>query len=209
MPFLRAYHFLPVRYALDDLRYRRLKIARFDDLNDPFELWDVALRDRHFRSRFKATKQAMARRFVMLCFSLSWHNPLLWSHYADKHHGIALGFDIKKTEGLKSVSYVKSRPVLTQIDSRVAVRLMTTKYIGWRYEQEVRIFIDLEVRHPVSGLYFYDLSEKVVLREVILGPLCTATNQELRDVLGTTADVTVRKGSLVLNSFRVVTDTQR
>jgi hypothetical protein len=22
-----------------------------------------------------------------------WHNPLLWSHYADRHRGMALGFD--------------------------------------------------------------------------------------------------------------------
>ena len=37
----RVYHLLAKEWALDDLDRRRLKIARFDDLNDPFELLAV------------------------------------------------------------------------------------------------------------------------------------------------------------------------
>jgi hypothetical protein len=31
----RAYHFVSLQHGLDDLRRRRLKISRLDDLNDP------------------------------------------------------------------------------------------------------------------------------------------------------------------------------
>jgi hypothetical protein len=39
---LRAYHWVPCQHALNNLGYRRLKIARLDDLDDPFDLWAVA-----------------------------------------------------------------------------------------------------------------------------------------------------------------------
>ena len=35
---LRVYHLLPTKYALEDLEQRRLKVAQFADMNDPFEL---------------------------------------------------------------------------------------------------------------------------------------------------------------------------
>lgn len=90
----RAYHFISLQHGLDDLRRQHLKISRLDDLNDPFELWAIAQPDRRVRQALKNTKDEMAQQCGLLCFSLDWHNPLLWSHYADRHRGIALGFDI-------------------------------------------------------------------------------------------------------------------
>jgi len=92
----RAYHFVSLTYGLDDLRRRRLKISRLDDLNDPFELWAIAQSDRRLRQAMRTTKEQMARQYGLLCFSRGWHNPVLWSHYADRHRGIALGFDVEK-----------------------------------------------------------------------------------------------------------------
>lgn len=97
-------------HGLDDLRQRHLKIAQLDDLNDPFELWAIAQPDQHLRQDIRATKQQMAEQYGLLCFSLDWQNPLLWSHYADRHRGLALGFDVNEQK-LNPVSYVKDRPV--------------------------------------------------------------------------------------------------
>ena len=205
MSTVRAYHFIAAQHALDDLRQRRLKIARIDELNDPFELWTIAQPDRRLRRALRDTKDEMSRRYGVLCFSLSWHNPLLWSHYADKHHGLALGFDVS-SEILKAVSYVARRPVLKQVSIEVSHLLLFTKYIDWQYEREARIFTTLEDRDPDSGLYFADFNERLVLREVIVGPLSDVTQQELHDVLGTTSDVTFAKGGLAFNSFQVITD---
>jgi hypothetical protein len=47
----------------------------------------------------------------MLCFSRDWHNPVQWSHYADKHRGICLGFDVPDSL-LVPVQYTKEPPKL-------------------------------------------------------------------------------------------------
>jgi hypothetical protein len=156
---VRAYHFLASHYALDDLRHRRLKIARLDDLNDPFDLWAIAQPEPQLRRGIRASKDEMARRFGMLCFSLSWQNPLLWSHYADRHRGITLGFDIDEAK-VQKVSYVTERPAFHAVDEGLVHHLLYTKYIDWQYEQEVRVFTSLEekafgrvrwsVSHPLS-----------------------------------------------------------
>jgi hypothetical protein len=36
--------------------------------------------------------------------SRSWENPVLWSHYAEGHKGVCLGFDVKE-ELLEEVKY--------------------------------------------------------------------------------------------------------
>jgi hypothetical protein len=201
----RAYHFVSLHHGLDDLRQRRLKIAQLDELNDPFELWAIAQPDGRLRTAIRATKQEMAQQFGLICFSLDWHNPLLWSHYADRHRGLALGFDVDE-QILKPVSYRKSRPVLKKVDLEVANWLLFTKYADWNYEQEVRIFTSLEDRDPATGFYFGNFGEQLQLREVIVGPLCTATTQELREATGSTAEVSFTKARLALRTFRVVTD---
>lgn len=201
---VRAYHFLPSHHALDDLRHRRLKIARLDELNDPFELWAMTQPDPRLRRGFRNYKSEMAQSYGLLCFSLSWHNPLLWSHYAEKHHGMALGFDVS-SDVLTEVAYVKRRPAPKQINLEVARSLLYTKYIDWKYEQEARVFTRLEERDE-SGLYFADFSDQIVLREVIVGPLSRVTKQNLREALRVTTNVTFIKGRLAFNSFRIVAD---
>jgi len=201
----RAYHFVSLRHGLDDLSQRHLKISRLDDLNDPFELWAIAQSDRRVREGIAATKAEMSRQFGLLCFSLDWHNPLLWSHYAERHRGLALGFDVDE-QILEPVSYRKTRPVLTTIDPKVAHWLLFTKYIGWDYEQEARIFTSLEDRDSETNLYFAKFSKQLILREVIAGPLCTATERELREVTALTPEIKFTRARLAFKTFRVVAD---
>ena len=52
---MRIYHLLPRKWALCDLKHRRLKVATFDDLDDlddPFELRGVRLENPAERLRF-------------------------------------------------------------------------------------------------------------------------------------------------------------
>lgn len=201
----RAYHFVSLAHGMDNLRRRRLKISRLDDLNDPFELWAIAQPDRRVRQALRATKEQMASGYGLLCFSLDWHNPLLWSHYGDRHRGIALGFDIDD-EILKRVSYRKTRPFLRTIDLRVPDWLLYTKYTDWNYEQEARIFTALNDLDPQTGLYFADFNEQLMLREVIAGSVCSVTEQQLREVVGEGDGIILTKARLGIRSFRVVTD---
>jgi hypothetical protein len=86
---MKAYHFTSDKYALDVIANQRMKVSRFDDLNDPFELHAVDLQDRQYRNEFIAFKQHMSERIGILRFSKSWKSPLLWSHYANRHKGVA------------------------------------------------------------------------------------------------------------------------
>jgi hypothetical protein len=96
--------------------------------------------------------------------------------------------------------------VLKTIDAEVANWLLFTKYLDWNYEREARIFTSLEDRDPETGLYFGNFSGQLILREVIAGPLCTASEQELREATGSTAGVKFTKARLAFKTFRIVTD---
>ena len=59
-------------------------------------------------------------------------NPLLWSHYADKHRGICLGFDMDDRI-LWQVKYVKERsPLKLPLSKETADQLLWTKYWDWK-----------------------------------------------------------------------------
>jgi hypothetical protein len=143
----------------------------------------------------------LARQYGLLCFSRSWDNPLLWSHYADRHKGIALGFDFNKHK-LKNVSYVSKRPPLKGLSLRVAQDLLFKKYIDWRYEQEVRTFTSLEDADSATGLYLANFNKDCTLREVIVGPLCNVTKSDLLEALGGDhRRVTFNQGSSGIQQF--------
>jgi hypothetical protein len=201
----RAYHFLSLQYALDDLKRKRLKISRLDDLNDPFELWAIAQPDAHVRQALRATKKQMAQDCGLLCFSLDWHNPVLWSHYADRHRGVALGFDVDE-QILKPVVYRKTRPILRTIDQRVADWLLFTKFHDWNYEHEARVFTALNDRDSESELYFAEFNEQLALREVIAGPACPVSLNDLREAVGSSPGVKFTKARLAFKTFQVVAD---
>lgn len=89
---MRVYNSLAAQWAERRSRAKgRIKISRFDDLNDPFELLAAQLRSKDVRKAFGALRDHMCANRGVLCFSRGWHNPLLWSHYGDKHRGICLG----------------------------------------------------------------------------------------------------------------------
>lgn len=167
----RVYKFLPQEWALDDINKQRIKISRICDLNDPFDLIPFKLRSSERRKQFRHAREDLAHAHGMVCFSFKWSNPVLWAHYADKHKGICLGFDVPD-EYVKSVKYVDTRrPFPTESNDQIALIWLFTKFSGWRYEDECRIYADLEQEE--DGNYFADFKEtKMALREVILGCEC-------------------------------------
>ena len=202
---MRVYHFLPANFALDDIEQRRIKISEIDQINDPFELWCVYQKDKRLRIALRDYKEEMSSRYGMLCFSRHWHNPVLWSHYADKHRGICLGFEIDE-QAIQAITYLAERPIL-RIPPNLedAKQLLFTKYRGWKYEEEWRSWIRLDERDPLTGFYFYPFDEIVTLNEVIAGPLCETPRAIIDGALkGYTDKVNVIKARLAFKTFRVV-----
>ena len=208
---MRVYHFVNAKYGLEDLQFRRLKIARVNELNDPFEFMARAKNSLE-RAALRATKEQQSEKTGLLCFSESWENSVQWSHYADRHRGICLGFDVAD-EQFKKVTYRKSplRFDLHRFRSDAVYaqdfseRLVSTKFDDWRYEKEWRLYIKLDPATEVDGRYFYDFSDGLYLAEVIVGGASSITRSQLSAALGKRDEkVRYRKARMAFNSFRVV-----
>lgn len=189
---MKVFYFTSSEYALQNIDRSRIKISRFDNLNDPFELLGIELTDKNVRDALKQEKSLIATNLGLICFSTDWQNPVHWGHYANNHKGICLGFEIND-DRLHKVDYVKKR-LSTDFfhNSDRQEKLLTTKFSHWSYEQEQRVIINLNQRIPDSnGLYFEEFSESIVLKEVIIGcessikqkdiaELCKSNNHRVR-----------------------------
>ena len=54
---MRVYYLTPSQYALSSIALRRLKVARYNDLNDPFELLAVDVASKDLRIGILAKKR--------------------------------------------------------------------------------------------------------------------------------------------------------
>ena len=209
---MRVYYLTGAQFALSNVALRRIKISRFSDLNDPFELLAVDLSNREHRAAFRKTKEKLNEDRGLICFSKSWRNPLPWGHYAERHTGICLGFDVPD-DLLAPVIYAE-QPMKIRIDPQtnrpkltepVVNRLLRTKFADWKYEDEVRLFVGLDHDSIESGSYFYSFSDKLVLREIVLGPRCEVPIMGVRNFVNNfESPVRVLKARIAFSSFRVV-----
>ncbi len=209
---MRAYHFLAADYAIDDILNKRIKISRIEDLNDPFELLSVELSDRVARRAFLQTRRDIDANRGVICFSKNWHNPVLWSHYADKHRGICLSFDVDDTlviyvryDGKRLVHDLQGMLQAGTLDEEFMLRVLRTKFKDWEYEDEVRVFARLEEQDSDTKLYFKDFDGQLVLREVILGARCDQIEERLEAIPGAVdSNVKLICARLAFTSFRIV-----
>jgi Protein of unknown function (DUF2971) len=208
---MRVYKFLSAKYGLEALEKRRLKIARINELNDPFELLGTNLSDRQLRKAFGEMKNALNANRGLLCFSKRWRNPVLWSHYAEGHRGLCLGFDVPD-HLLMHVKYTRKRvrsDKLLSLDQpareREITRLLSTKFSHWRYENEARCFVILENKDQDSGHYFYTFSDYMKLRQILVGAISSVSRYDVEKALGTeNAHVERIKTRAAFQTFNVV-----
>jgi Protein of unknown function (DUF2971) len=179
--FLRLYHFTSAKFAKDDIVHGRLKVARISELNDPFEFLALNFRQISERQVIDYFKKDYDKHTGLLCFSQNWTSPVLWSHYADKHHGVCLGFNIKR-HLVEKVTYIAKRAMITvgtnttsqQVLEDLKKFVLRTKYNHWSYEGEFRYFVSLKhtIKDRKSKFHFYPFGDTLELAEVILGPQC-------------------------------------
>ena len=209
-----VYNLTPQVYGLSNLALRRLKVARFSELNDPFELLAIDLVNPDLRAGIRAKNKLINDKQGLICFSRNWRSPLLWSHYADCHRGIALGFEVPE-DLLTKVRYVGGMEKLklrndstsqSEIDAFLD-RLRFTKFRAWEYEEEVRQFVDLGGLSREAQLYFLPFSSTLVLRQVILGVRCDLDIEAVRKLVARfPMKVHVTKARIAYSKFGVTED---
>ena len=144
-------------------------------------------------------------KFGLLCFTEQWNDILQWSHYADRHRGVCLGFDVTGEPGkFGKVDYVTEKFQTPQRpDQNYMWRCISTKFACWKYEREWRVFITLNdgVWNECAGrnLYFADFGSELRIRHVILGASNTTPVREVFDLVA--SDVRVSRVHLADASF--------
>jgi hypothetical protein len=212
--FVRAYYMTSSEFAVSDIGLRRLKVARFSEVNDPFELLGLNCHDPKVRKLTARFRESWDNKTGLLSFSANWTNPVLWSHYAARHKGICLGFDLKRST-VQSVEYEDKRLRAALPDDKnpamvpgdIQDRLCLTKSRAWNYEQEIRVFVDLKKATREGGLYFWPFNRNMRLAEVILRPRCDHELTAITTLIAAMSpDAVVFKSRLAFRSFRVVLD---
>jgi len=152
----------------------------------------------------RETRNGLAGRRGILCFSADWKDPVIWAHYSDKHRGLCLGFDIPD-EKCKRIEYATKRLKLPAKPNLVdAEVLLFTKYINWAYEQEIRVWAALNTEE--NGLYFSYSGNKLQLVRVIAGASCSLSEREIMGALEPQAGVSVIKARAGFKEFEIVKD---
>ena len=215
-----VYHFTSATHAIDSLRKRRLKASVISEMNDPFELYGATHSDPVIRKHFESWQQHVNSRVRILCFAKSWSNPVLWSHYADRHYGMCLGLEVPDdyllpvqygVDRLKTKLSAEERKaylagqVPLSLDTTLARRLVATKFEAWEYEDEIRAFLGPKDVYKELGLFFTPFSDLLRPRVVILGVRCRVSrNEVVRAIQIADAPVTVISTRLSFTSYTVV-----
>jgi hypothetical protein len=140
---IRLYYYTGKQWGLKALWEKRLKVAQYSSVNDPFELIPFDRRTKRSRTFWeRRVYPLLDKPYGMLCFSEAWQTNIMWSHYAEKHTGMCLGFDV--TEQLAArVEYVSAQ-LPDPVQWRAGLRGMTDavleaalrhKHDAWAYER--------------------------------------------------------------------------
>ncbi|MEW6177714.1 MAG: DUF2971 domain-containing protein [Pseudomonadota bacterium] len=186
---MRVYHFLKEKYAIEALSKRRLKIARLNSLNDPFEYFHMETDNYLARVTLKERKNRANREYGLLCFSASYSSPVQWAHYAESHAGICLGFEVPDTSLIK-IHYTEERTPGSEFKSSLDLKglefikhMLSKKHSHWKYEEEHRMLVRFSEKIMDDRLMFEPFSENLQVAEILLGARSKLSNKETKTIL--------------------------
>ena len=186
MPTL--YRYMSALGAVRTLETMHLRVSRLTELNDPFDCLpnivggtgQEKLLAREIAARLLQKRE---EQYGIVCFSRTWKEPLMWSHYADAHRGVVLAIKQPASDALYDVKYKSKRPVVhckefmsndPSDEKAVIAKLMAsmrTKSRSWSYEREVRVISELD-RCEQDGGFYYTALPKTVVAAIICGMRC-------------------------------------
>jgi len=223
-PSVRIYRYLASEWALKTLRERRMRVSRIKELNDPFEFWigsiaahpGLALAG---RESFDDSLNRMNEQFGIISHSATSADPVIWSHYADSHRGIALEFEHLLGEYLHPVSYSHSLPIFDvsklfqdgpshEYTLNVLKSALDRKSLSWAYEREYRVHFALKTNCEYDGGHYFKRVPESYLKRVILGVRCTTSELEVERALaqGGFSDVEVIQARMSETTYEILCD---
>jgi hypothetical protein len=206
------YHFISSMYATEDIENQRLKVSLINTLNDPFELLPYLRYPFPQRQKYHLLRRTVAKKYGLLCFSKTWEEPLLWSHYAEKHKGVALGFKIPEGKYRPFKVRYSSEPLRQQIEltdnpdtnEQLFLKLAEVKYIAWAYEKEWRILIPLKDCTQIGEHYFVPFDSNIQLTEIVIGCLCDMKGVSQFTSLGKKCNFRVIRTRLQWQGYKIL-----
>ena len=163
------------------LKNPQLWFATVSEFNDPFEGKFYFKNDARvpFNAKIKVQEQMndLLNQMGVLCLTDNLNNILMWSHYADKHRGAILVFDMAIDPVFFSapfkVLYSFKYPSYPLLNFKDAMKSMACKFIRWQHENEIRV-----LKPHFHGLRTV---KKEALTKIIFG--CKADDAEITKVI--------------------------
>lgn len=172
--FVKVYKYIDFDGGMKMIKNGTLKFSKTEDFNDPYDLHegliDVQKSLEHFSrsippeyrflwpyislsdkvAYFEGVLKKQKESFRLSCFSEKKDDILMFSHYADSHKGLCVGFEIRinqipeKRMIILPVKYVDDfEPVAYEYDNidqnHVLLNYLSCKSTCWGYEKEVRL----------------------------------------------------------------------
>ena len=207
------YKYIDIDGALKLIKNQTFKFSNPRDFNDPFDLYEklidfskndtlspvnMARRDKR-RAETASDKvkikllqhqwRKLRSNYGISCFSKTYKNILMWSHYADKHTGVCIGFYIDALKLMDdgfitfAVEYKDNFMPLPFSDIDINVRLnsimqyLSLKAAYWSYEEEIRMInFDYYLNYKDS---FFDFRKYAEIREIHFGLRTSEKNKSL------------------------------
>ncbi len=163
------------KFFVDILINQRLYASPYFELNDPMEgyyLYSKGSMSEEILKKIKGEKEK-----IRICsLTRDCYNELMWSHYADGHHGMVIGVEIDNTrykvkpviyDGLMNVSNFN-----TFSQYRTAIEILSHKLSVWQYEREERVFtngktfVNVEIKKIIIGQRMSN-SDKSIIKKLV------------------------------------------
>ena len=144
------------------------------------------------RMRVRDNCREFSADYGVICFSRVRTSILMWAHYAAKHSGIAIGFDLPDalSEKLLDVLYSPERvpfdptqPLGGEYTDVFSRQMISTKHADWSYEEEARLIVKLSHLDPPTvgadgkPLYLMQIRPELI-KTISLGLRCSDKTEE-------------------------------
>jgi hypothetical protein len=200
-----------------------LKASRYGEFNDPFDLvlgeYGRSLSDKdaeefydsmpgHYRTieyhdeTYLNIQTGPRASVAILCFSETFDNILMWTHYADEHAGVCVGYDAdcdffntehdceysENVGELRPVIYTEERPqFFLPCDLVNDTSDWFKKSIVWHYEKEHRILLPIDKAKTIATepetIWGYKVNP-MNIKKIIMGcRMNSAHKQYIRETL--------------------------